>query len=47
MRRVELMLIEAWNIDYKTSVYWIQSQLQSNSKYLTDNTRFWTYVVAI
>ncbi|KAL0635993.1 hypothetical protein Q9L58_005022 [Maublancomyces gigas] len=32
---------------YKTAVLWIQTQLNSNSKYLTDDTRFWVDVVAI
>lgn len=39
MRRVELRPSEALIIDYKAAVYWIQSQVQSNSKYLTDDTR--------
>jgi len=33
--------------NYKNAVYWIQSQITSNSKYLTDDTRFWVDVVAI
>jgi hypothetical protein len=32
---------------YKTAVYWIQSQINSNSKYKTDDTRFWVSVPAI
>lgn len=33
--------------NYKNAVFWIQSQIQSNSKYLTDDTRFWVDVPAI
>jgi len=33
--------------NYKNAVYWIQTQITSNSKYLTDDTRFWVDVVAI
>ncbi|KFY94407.1 hypothetical protein V498_03884 [Pseudogymnoascus sp. VKM F-4517 (FW-2822)] len=33
--------------NYKTAVYWIQSQLQRNSAYLSDDTRFWYYVQPI
>ncbi|GKT57826.1 hypothetical protein ColTof4_09809 [Colletotrichum tofieldiae] len=32
---------------YKTSVQWIQSQIDSNSKYKTDDTRFWVDVTPI
>ncbi|KAH8153798.1 uncharacterized protein LAJ45_01565 [Morchella importuna] len=32
---------------YKTAVLWTQSQINSNSAYLTDDTRFWVDVVAI
>lgn len=33
--------------DYKNGVNWIHSQLMSNEKYLTDDTRFWIDVVPI
>ncbi|KAE9378509.1 hypothetical protein N431DRAFT_462018 [Stipitochalara longipes BDJ] len=33
--------------NYKNAVLWIQSQIESNSKYLADDTRFWVDVVAI
>jgi hypothetical protein len=33
--------------DYKNAVFWIQDQLESNTSYLTDDTRFWVDVVAI
>lgn len=33
--------------DYKNGVNWIHSQLTSNEKYLTDDTRFWIDVVPI
>lgn len=33
--------------NYKTAVQWIQSQIDSNSKYKTDDTRFWVNVPAI
>jgi hypothetical protein len=33
--------------NYKTAVQWIQSQIDSNSKYKSDDTRFWVDVVAI
>ncbi|KAH7144117.1 hypothetical protein B0J13DRAFT_595703 [Dactylonectria estremocensis] len=32
---------------YKTAVQWIQSQIDSASKYQTDDTRFWVDVTAI
>lgn len=32
---------------YKTAVEWIQAQIDSNSKYQTDDTRFWVDVTAI
>ncbi|CAH0025055.1 unnamed protein product [Clonostachys rhizophaga] len=32
---------------YKTAVQWIQAQIDSNSKYKTDDTRFWVDVEAI
>ncbi|CCX33950.1 hypothetical protein FPQ18DRAFT_288150 [Pyronema domesticum] len=33
--------------NYKSAVLWIQKQIDSNSKYRTDNTRFWVTVPAI
>lgn len=33
--------------NYKTAVYWIKAQIDANSGYRTDNTRFWVYVPAI
>jgi hypothetical protein len=33
--------------NYKTAVYWIQSQLTSNSANLSNNTRFWVVVPSI
>ncbi len=33
--------------NYKSAVQWIQSQIDSNSKYKSDDTRFWVYVPAI
>jgi hypothetical protein len=33
--------------NYRTAVYWIQSQLNSNSANLSNNTRFWVSVPAI
>ncbi|KAL2839498.1 hypothetical protein BJY01DRAFT_219226 [Aspergillus pseudoustus] len=33
--------------NYKSAVYWIQEQIDSNSAYKTDDTRFWVDVVAI
>ncbi|GAN11672.1 conserved hypothetical protein [Mucor ambiguus] len=33
--------------DYKNGVYWIKAQLDSDKKYLSDNTRFWVYVKPI
>jgi hypothetical protein len=35
------------NADYKNAVFWIQKQIESKSKYKTDDTRFWVDVVAI
>ncbi|KAF7585351.1 hypothetical protein BBP40_011166 [Aspergillus hancockii] len=32
---------------YKNSVYWIQQQIDSNSRYRSDDTRFWVDVNAI
>lgn len=32
---------------YKNAVYWIKSQIDSNSKYLSDDTRFWVDVTPI
>ncbi|KAJ0419876.1 hypothetical protein BJY00DRAFT_313580 [Aspergillus carlsbadensis] len=32
---------------YKTAVYWIQAQIDSNSVYQSDDTRFWVDVEAI
>ncbi|OQN95233.1 hypothetical protein B0A48_18727 [Cryoendolithus antarcticus] len=32
---------------YKNAVYWIQTQINSNSKYKTDDTRFWVDVTPI
>ncbi|KAL4746647.1 hypothetical protein BDW72DRAFT_197495 [Aspergillus terricola var. indicus] len=33
--------------NYKSAVYWIQEQIDSNSVYQTDDTRFWVDVQAI
>lgn len=33
--------------NYKNGVNWIHSQLEKDRKYLTDDTRFWIYVVPI
>ncbi|KAF1801931.1 hypothetical protein V8B55DRAFT_1475433 [Mucor lusitanicus] len=33
--------------NYKDGVYWIKAQLESNKKYLSDDTRFWVYVQPI
>ena len=33
--------------NYKNAVYWIKSQIDSNSNYKTDNTCFWVSVPAI
>jgi hypothetical protein len=33
--------------NYKTAVQWIQSQVDSDAKYKSDDTRFWVDVVAI
>lgn len=33
--------------NYKTAVYWIQSQIDSNSANLSNDTRFWVQVPAI
>ncbi|KAL4756450.1 uncharacterized protein BDW70DRAFT_154190 [Aspergillus foveolatus] len=33
--------------NYKSAVYWIQQQIDSNSVYKTDDTRFWVNVQAI
>ncbi|KAG7291483.1 hypothetical protein NEMBOFW57_001502 [Staphylotrichum longicolle] len=33
--------------NYKSAVQWIQSQIDSNSKYKSDDTRFWVNVPAI
>ncbi|KAG1374601.1 hypothetical protein G6F61_009183 [Rhizopus arrhizus] len=33
--------------NYKNGVNWIESQLSSDKKYLSDDTRFWVYVVPI
>ncbi|OKL55433.1 hypothetical protein UA08_09301 [Talaromyces atroroseus] len=33
--------------NYKSAVQWIQSQIDSDSKYKTDDTRFWVSVPAI
>lgn len=33
--------------NYKNAVYWIRDQLNSDPKYLTDDTRFWVQVPAI
>ncbi|PGG95965.1 hypothetical protein AJ79_09785 [Helicocarpus griseus UAMH5409] len=32
---------------YKEGVFWIQSQIESDPKYLTDDTRFWADIVPI
>lgn len=32
---------------YKSAIEWIQQQIDSNEKYLTDDTRFWVDVTAI
>lgn len=32
---------------YKNAVYWIESQLKRDSKYLSDDTRFWVDVTPI
>ncbi|CAG8899228.1 unnamed protein product [Penicillium egyptiacum] len=34
-------------IEYKSAVYWIQQQIDSNSVYKSDDTRFWVDVTAI
>ena len=33
--------------NYRTAVYWIQSQINSSSTYLSDDTRFWVSVPPI
>ncbi|KAL6230949.1 hypothetical protein BDW75DRAFT_233999 [Aspergillus navahoensis] len=33
--------------NYKNAAYWIQQQIDSNSAYLSDDTRFWVDVIAI
>ncbi|KAK6523476.1 hypothetical protein TWF281_001458 [Arthrobotrys megalospora] len=33
--------------NYKSAIQWIQSQIDSNSKYKSDDTRFWVNVPAI
>ncbi|KAK4096524.1 hypothetical protein N658DRAFT_501474 [Parathielavia hyrcaniae] len=33
--------------NYKSAVQWIESQIRSNTRYSTDDTRFWVYVPAI
>ncbi|KAG1516086.1 hypothetical protein G6F52_009526 [Rhizopus delemar] len=33
--------------NYKNGVNWIHDQLAKDKKYLTDDTRFWIYVVPI
>ncbi|KAG1437704.1 hypothetical protein G6F56_012977 [Rhizopus delemar] len=33
--------------NYKNAVYWMRDQINSDKKYLTDDTRFYSYVVAI
>lgn len=33
--------------NYKNAIYWIKSQIDSNSRYRTDDTRFWVNVPAI
>jgi hypothetical protein len=33
--------------NYRTAVYWIQTQINSSSTYLSDDTRFWVSVPAI
>jgi len=33
--------------NYKNAVYWIRDQINSDPKYLTDDTRFWVEVPAI
>ncbi|KAI8329712.1 hypothetical protein BC941DRAFT_442219 [Chlamydoabsidia padenii] len=33
--------------NYKNAVYWIKQQIDNNSKYQTDDTRFWVQVKAI
>jgi hypothetical protein len=35
------------SLDYKTAVYWIQQQIDSNSAHKSDDIRFWVDVVAI
>lgn len=32
---------------YKSAIEWIQQQIDSDEKYLTDDTRFWVDVTAI
>jgi glycosyl hydrolase family 134 len=33
--------------NYKNGVIWIKKQIESDKKYLTDDTRFWIYVKPI
>ncbi|KAI8332473.1 hypothetical protein BC941DRAFT_483938 [Chlamydoabsidia padenii] len=33
--------------NYKNAIYWIKGQIESDKKYLTDDTRFWVNVPAI
>jgi hypothetical protein len=35
------------SLDYKTAVYWIQQQIDSNWAHKSDDIRFWVDVVAI
>lgn len=39
-------MLTGW-IDYKSAVKWIKSQIESDKKYQSDDTRFWVDVVAI
>lgn len=34
-------------LDYKSAVYWIQEQLDSDTAHESDDIRFWVDVVAI
>lgn len=49
-RNGETGLNNPWTQDianYKAAIQWIQQQIDTNSKYKSDDTRFWVNVPAI
>lgn len=40
-------MLTTYRSDYKTAVYWIQEQIDSDAAHKSDDIRFWVDVVAI